>query len=71
MDGFTLATYLIPAYPSVLDLNQAELEKMNGYLSGGGTCFYGNVSIANLTPQGSPKIINGFVDMLFRAETEF
>jgi hypothetical protein len=71
INGFTPAAYLIPAYPSVLDLNQSQLEKMNGYLSAGGTCFYGNVSIANLSPQGSPKIISGFADMLFKAETEF
>ncbi len=69
--GLTPELYKIPRSPYILDLPQEQLDLMNAYLGSNGTCFYGYVGIENLSPAGRPKVLKGYVDMLFKAVTEF
>lgn len=69
--GLSPALYKIPGSPYILDLPPDELEQMNAYLGNNGTCFYGYVGVSNLSPSGRPKVLKGYVDMLFKAVTKF
>ena len=71
ISSLTPEEYKIPASPYILQLSPDQLEQMNAYLGNNGTCFYGYIGIDNLSPSGRPKVIKGYVDMLFKAVTEF
>jgi hypothetical protein len=69
----TPADYMKPNTPYILDLRQEQIDLINEYLDSVlnvGACFTGTVTVDNIIGQ-PPFTIEGAVDMVIEADTEF
>ncbi len=71
LPGVSLAAYMKPNSPFILQLNQNQIQAINSYLSNlNNQCFKAVLTIDNVSGGATPYSVTGAVDILLKADTK-